>query len=118
MRPAGPFRALPPSLVRTTLGARPRPTVPFRRPTLSSSFSAHPSGHQTESTKTPAQQQSYFRRLDSRIAETFGIGRNMRITLYVILGLASAVETWFYCFWTWQWWKRRTGQEIDAEVKM
>ncbi|KAF7343311.1 hypothetical protein MVEN_01763400 [Mycena venus] len=105
MRPVAPFRL---SLLRTSLGTRSRPIVPFHtRPSLSSSFSAHPSQHQ---------QQSYFRRLDSRIAETFGIGKNMRITLYVILGVASAIETWFYCFWTWQWWKRRAGEKGDDEV--
>ncbi|KAF8215098.1 hypothetical protein K438DRAFT_770405 [Mycena galopus ATCC 62051] len=57
--------------------------------------------------------ESYFRRLDNRIAERFGIGKGMRITLYVILGVASAIETWFYCFWAWQWWNRRAGQESD-----
>ncbi|KAJ7144258.1 hypothetical protein C8R44DRAFT_759667 [Mycena epipterygia] len=112
MRPVKPFRL---SLLRTSLETRPHPIVPFHgRPTLSSSFSAHPSQHQQP---TKSQQQSYFRRLDSRIAETFGIGKNMRITLYVIVGVSSAIETWFYCFWTWQWWKRRGGQKSDDEVE-
>ncbi|KAJ7144248.1 hypothetical protein C8R44DRAFT_759653 [Mycena epipterygia] len=112
MRPVAPFRL---SLLRTSLGTRPHPIVPFHgRPTLSSSFSARPSQHQQP---TKSQQQSYFRRLDSRIAETFGIGKNMRITLYVIVGVSSAIETWFYCFWTWQWWKRRAGQKSDDEVE-
>ncbi|KAF7343501.1 hypothetical protein MSAN_01970200 [Mycena sanguinolenta] len=108
MRPVAPFRL---SLLHTSLGLRPRPMsiLPFQgRPHLSSLFSTHPSRHQ---------QQSYFRRLDSRIAETFGIGRNMRIMLYVILGAASSVETWFYCFWTWQWWKRRAGHKGEDEVE-
>ncbi|KAJ7822194.1 hypothetical protein B0H14DRAFT_2829218 [Mycena olivaceomarginata] len=92
MRPVAPFRL---SLLRTSLGTRPPPI--HQQPTKS--------------------QQSYFRRLDNSIAEKFGIGKSMRITLYVILGVTSAIETWFYCFWTWQWWKRRAGQESEDVVE-
>jgi hypothetical protein len=51
------------------------------REILSPCFSTHPS-----------QQQSCFRRLDSRIVKTFGISKNMRITLYIIIGVASAID--------------------------
>jgi hypothetical protein len=113
MRPAAPFRL---SLIRTSLGTRPPSIVPFHaRQTLFSSFSTHPShARHQQPTKN---QQSYFRRLDNSIAEKFGIGKGMRITLYVILGVTSAIETWFYCFWTWQWWKRRAGQESEDAVE-
>ncbi|KAJ7785078.1 hypothetical protein DFH07DRAFT_726241 [Mycena maculata] len=113
MRPVAPFRL---SLLRRSLEKPPRHIVPFHaRPALFSPFSTHPS-HAQHQLPTKSQQ-SYFRRVDKRIAETFGIGKSMRITLYVILGVASAIETWFYCFWMWQWWKRRVGQESDGEVE-
>ncbi|KAJ7505998.1 hypothetical protein B0H11DRAFT_327115 [Mycena galericulata] len=104
MRPAAPFRPL----LRTSVRTHSRPIVPFHaRP----SFSTHPP-------QQPTKHESYFRRLDNRIAERFGIGKRMRITLYVILGAVSAVETWFYCFWAWQWWKRAgpegDGDEVEA----
>jgi hypothetical protein len=58
----------------------------------------------------------YFRRLDNSITEKFGIGKSTRITLYVILGVTSTIKTWFHCFWTWQWWKRRAGQESESTL--
>ncbi|KAJ7741917.1 hypothetical protein B0H14DRAFT_2989081 [Mycena olivaceomarginata] len=113
MRPLAPFRL---SLLRTSLGTRPPPILPFHaRQTLFSSFSTRPSHAQHQ--QPTKSQQSYFRRLDNSIAEKFGIGKSMRITLYVILGVTSAIETWFYCFWAWQWWKRRAGQESKDAVE-
>ncbi|KAJ6600280.1 hypothetical protein DFH09DRAFT_1127946 [Mycena vulgaris] len=114
MRPTAPFRL---SLLRTSLGPSRRPLIiPFHaRPALSSnSFSTHPTRAQEQQQLPKSQELSYFRRLDNSIAETFGIGKNMRITLYVILGVASAVETWFHCFWTFQWWKRRGRDEVEG----
>ncbi|KAJ7700993.1 hypothetical protein B0H14DRAFT_3032763 [Mycena olivaceomarginata] len=94
MRPTAPFRL---SLLLTSLGTRPPPILPFHaRQTLFSSFSTRPSHAQhQQSTKS---QQSYFCRLDNSIAE-------------------NAIETWFYCFWAWQWWKRRAGQESEDAVE-
>ncbi|KAJ7676168.1 hypothetical protein B0H14DRAFT_3065971, partial [Mycena olivaceomarginata] len=110
MRPTAPFRL---SLLLTSLGTRPPPILPFHaRQTLFSSFSSR-----TQQLQPTKSQQSYFRRLDNSIAEKFGIGKSMRITLYVILGVTSAIETWFYCFWAWQWWKRRAGQESEDAVE-
>ncbi|KAJ6600938.1 hypothetical protein B0H10DRAFT_2082465 [Mycena sp. CBHHK59/15] len=116
MRPTAPSRL---SLLCTSLGPSRRPLiVPFhaRSALSSSSFSTHPTRAQEQQQLPKSQQQrlSYFHRLDNSIAETFGIGRDMRITLYVILGIASAVETWFYCFWMFHWWKRRGCDEVEG----
>ncbi|KAJ7632040.1 hypothetical protein B0H17DRAFT_514389 [Mycena rosella] len=118
MHPTAPFRL---TLLRT-FGPRKLLAMPFHpRAALSLSFpfSTHPLRSKEHQPPT-SHKQSYFQRVDSSIAKTFGIGRNMRIVLYVIGGVVSAIETWFYCFWAWQWWKRRgeEGHEIeDAEVR-
>ncbi|KAK7044901.1 hypothetical protein R3P38DRAFT_3308687 [Favolaschia claudopus] len=107
MRPARHLRLF-------SLGLRPRP-MPMRpfyaSPTLSSSFMS------TQPEQTIEKQKSYFRRLDDRIAEKLGIGRGMRITIYAIFGVTTAIETWFYCFWAWNWWKRRNALEGEENVE-
>lgn len=40
--------------------------------------------------------------------ESLGIGRNMRLFLFVVLGVFGTIETWFWCKAIWVWWKSRT----------
>ncbi|KAJ5361536.1 hypothetical protein N7541_002380 [Penicillium brevicompactum] len=38
--------------------------------------------------------------------ESLGIGRNMKVFLFVVLGVFGSIETWFWVKAFWIWWKK------------
>lgn len=85
---------------------------PASSPPTSSAFSNRAALLNTKPPRSKSDEKKVdeiYEKPPSASLESLGIGRNVKVFLFVVLGIFGTIETWVWCKAAWMWWKNRFG---------
>ncbi|KAJ5832333.1 hypothetical protein N7474_000644 [Penicillium riverlandense] len=85
---------------------------PASSPPTSSAFSTRAALLTTKPRRSKSNEEKddeIYEKPPSASLESLGISRNVKVFLFVVLGIFGTIETWFWCKAAWVWWKNRFG---------